>query len=190
MTFQELQLCEPIPKRRLDCTLIFMSGKWEEKIHSFLLASLKYIWGRRAGGCLTVHSDSPVVPMINGISGLKKKSLLKFPSSATPRNSLLFETVPFKEADRSECIQRKVIKMKGNLGKLPSKEKLLKTERFGVGKTRGYITAVSNIVTDCQKMRNETYPGPGFPNRWCKLMKSVGSLIWAQFREANFDSHK
>lgn len=89
---------------------------------------------------LSMHSDSTssvyVVPMINVIVflGKKKKIVsLKFPpSSTTPRNSLLFKTLQFKEADRSECIQRKVIKMGGggrSLGKLPSKEKLLKTKK-------------------------------------------------------------
>lgn len=39
-------------------------------------------------------------------------------------------------------------------------------------------------------MRDETYPGPGFPNRRSKLMKSAGGLIWAQGREADFDSCK
>lgn len=122
----------------------------------------------------------------------KKEVSSKFPpSSTTPRNSLLFETLQFKEADISECIQRKVIKMGGgSLGKMPSKEKLLKLKRFGVEMTWGYITAVSNIVTDCQKMGNETYPGPGLPNRWGKLIKSARSLIWVQYREEKFDSHK
>lgn len=82
-------------------------------------------------------------------------------------------------------------KEEGKSGKVAIQGKVAKKlKRFGVRKARGYITAVSNIVTDCQKMRNETYPGPGFPNRWSRLMKSVGSLIWAQCREADCDSCK
>lgn len=60
--------------------------------------------------------------MINAIIFLDNnntKVSLKFPpSSTTPRNSLPFETMQFKEADRAECIQRKVIKMGGKSGKV------------------------------------------------------------------------